>query len=76
MEQFRLEVARDGQGYFFDIHSLGDRKYEIFKEDIRVGTLQIDGKNHEHCEQADCEIDLPLMNSIREGILLHEDVSY
>jgi hypothetical protein len=76
MEQFRLEVAQDGQGYFFDVHSLGNHKYEIFKEDVRVGVLQLDGKDHQHCEAIDCEIDLPLMNSIREGILLHEDVSY
>jgi len=76
MEQFRLEVARDGQGYFFDIHALGNNKYEIFKDEVRVGTLQLDNKDHQHCEAIDCEIDLPLMNSIREGILLHEDVSY
>lgn len=76
MEQFRLEVAMDGQGYFFDVYSLGDNKYDIFKEKEKVGTIQLDHKNHEHCAAIDCEIDLPLMNSIREGILLHEDVSY
>jgi len=76
MEQFRIEVARDGKGYFFDIHALGNNKYEIFNEEVRVGTLQLDHKDHQHCEAIDCEIDLPLMNSIREGILLHEDVSY
>jgi hypothetical protein len=76
MEQFKLEVARDGQAYTYDVHSLGNNRYDIFKADVRVGTLQLDDKNHQHCETIDCEIDLPLMNSIREGILLHEDVSY
>ncbi|MFP5081853.1 hypothetical protein [Pedobacter sp. JCM 36344] len=76
MEQFRLEVDRNGQGYFFDIHSLGNNRYDILKEDVLVGTLQLDDKDHQHCETINCEIDLPLMNSIREGILLHEDVSY
>ncbi|MES2830349.1 MAG: hypothetical protein V4687_19465 [Bacteroidota bacterium] len=76
MEQFRLEVAMDGQGYFFDIHSLGNKKYDIYKEETKVGTIVLDNQDHEHCETTDCELDLPLMNSIREGILLHEDVSY
>lgn len=76
MEQFRLEVAMDGQGYFFDIHSLGNNRYDIFKEDEMVGTIILDEKNHDHCDTVNCELDLPLMNSIREGILLHEDVSY
>ncbi|MHA4895836.1 hypothetical protein ACXZ1K_13870 [Pedobacter sp. PWIIR3] len=76
MEQFRLEVAMDGQGYFFDIHALGNNKYDIYKEEEKVGTIYLDGQDHEHCESVDCQIDLPLMNSIREGILLHEDVNY
>jgi hypothetical protein len=76
MEQFKLEVARDGQGFTYEVHSLGNNTYDIFKDDVRVGTLQLDDKDHQHCETIDCEIDLPLMNSIREGILLHEDVSY
>ena len=76
MEQFRLEVARDGQGYFFDIHSLGNNKYDIYKEDTMVGTILLDDKDHDHCDTVNCELDLPLMNAIREGILLHEDVSY
>lgn len=76
MEQFRLEVAKDGQGYFFNIHSLGNNVYDIYNEDVKVGSLKLDEKDHQHCEASECEIDLPLMNSIREGILLHEDVSY
>lgn len=56
MEQFRLEVARDGQGYFYDIHSLGDNRYDIFKEEVKVGTLQLDDKDHQHCEAIDCDL--------------------
>lgn len=76
MEQFRLEVAKDGQGYFFDIYSRGNKIYDIYKDEVKVGSLKLDDKDHKHCESSECEIDLPLMNSIREGILLHEDVSY
>ncbi|MGY4385898.1 hypothetical protein ACVWYN_002946 [Pedobacter sp. UYP24] len=76
MEQFKLEVAMGGRGYFFDIYSIGNNKYNIYKEEEKVGTIQLDNQDHEHCESVDCQIDLPLMNSIREGILLHEDVSY
>ena len=75
MEQFRLEVAKDGQGYFFEIFSLGNHTYDIYQNEVKVGSLKLDDKNHQHCENSECEIDLPLMNSIREGILLHEDVS-
>lgn len=36
--------------------------------------IHIDGDSHDHCKTIDCEIDLPLLNSIREGILRHRDL--
>jgi len=72
MEQFRIEVANQGKGYFFNITKIGDQQFEIFNEaSERVGTIKIDDQDHEHCETLDCQIDLPLLNAIREGILLH-----
>ncbi len=56
MEQFKLQVAMEGQGYFFDIYSLGNNKYDIYKETEKVGTILLDGRDHEHCESVDCQI--------------------
>lgn len=75
MEQFKIEVANEGLGYVYDIKSLGNRRYEIYDQEVKVGTIEIDGEDHEHCKSVDCEIDLPLMNAIREGIVLHEHMS-
>jgi len=72
MEQFKIEVANDGLGYIYDIKSLGNRIYEIYDQEMKVGAIKIDDEDHDHCSSVDCEIDLPLMNSIREGIVLHE----
>jgi hypothetical protein len=71
MKQFRIEVATDGKAHTFNITDIGDKQYQIFRETEQIGTIRIDGKEHEHCEAVDCEIDLPLMNAVREGILLH-----
>lgn len=73
MEQFKIEVANDGQAYYFDIKPLGDHQYEIYSELEKVGTIEIDENDHEHCRAIDCELDLPLMNVIREAILAYED---
>jgi hypothetical protein len=75
MKQFRIEVASNGQGYTFDITDLGNQQFEIYKGEDRFGTIQIDGKEHEHCQLLDCEIDLPLLNAIRQGILLHQELT-
>ena len=71
MEQFKIEIAREGLGYVYDIKALGKSQYEIYDQEDRVGIIEIDGENHEHCKAVDCEIDLPLMSAIREGIVLH-----
>ncbi|MEJ5963281.1 hypothetical protein [Pedobacter immunditicola] len=75
MEQFKIEIANEGLGYFYDIKSLGNRLYEIYDREVKVGIIEIDGEDHEHCRTVDCEIDLPLMNAIREGIVLHEHMN-
>lgn len=72
MEQFRIEVADQGKGYFFNITSLGDHQFEIFNEaSDYIGRIEIDSEDHQHCETLNCQIDLPLLNAIREGILQH-----
>jgi hypothetical protein len=75
MKQFRLEVPENDTLQIFNITELGDNQYEIHKAGNRIGMIKIDGESHEHCKTVDCEIDLPLLNSIREGIILHRDVS-
>jgi hypothetical protein len=77
MEQFRLEVAdQGGKGYFFNIKSLGDEQYAIYNdENERLGTIEIDEEDHEFCRQTlDCQVDLPLLNAIRDGILMHDEL--
>jgi hypothetical protein len=73
MEQFKIEVANDGQAYYFDIKPVGNNQYEIYRELEKLGTIEIDENDHEHCKTIDCELDLPLMNVIREAILAHEN---
>jgi hypothetical protein len=75
MEQFKIEIANKGQGHYYDIKSLGNQQYEIYDQEVKVGTIEIDGEDHEHCKSVDCEIDLPLMNAIREGIVMHENLN-
>lgn len=75
MEKFRIEVATDGKARTFNITDMGDKQYQIFSETEQIGTIRIDGKEHEHCQTVDCEIDLPLLNAVREGILLHLELT-
>jgi hypothetical protein len=72
MEQFRIEVAAGGKGRFFDIKPLGNARYEIFVEGNTIGTIQLDEKDHAHCESQGCELDMPMLNSIRESIQYYE----
>jgi len=74
MKQFRIEVPENDKLQIFSINQLTDNQYEIHKAAERIGLIEIDGENHEHCKTLDCKIDLPLLNSIREGILLHRDL--
>jgi hypothetical protein len=75
MKQFRIEVASEGLAHTFDITDTGGGQFEIYREDDKIGTIKIDDREHEHCQTLDCEIDLPLLNSIREGIILHQQLN-
>lgn len=72
MEQFRIEIADGDQGRFFDIKPLDNDRYEIFVEGDTIGTIQLDQNDHGRCESQGCELDLPVLNAIRESIQFHE----
>lgn len=72
MEQFKIEVADNGQGRFYDIKPLGNARYQIYIEGETIGTIQLDEKDHARCESQGCELDMPLLNSIRDQIQYHE----
>lgn len=72
MEQFRIEIAVGDQGKFFDITPLGNARYEISIEGETIGTIQLDEKDHTRCESHGCELDMPELHAIREGIQYHE----
>jgi hypothetical protein len=72
MEQFRIEVQDNGQAIFYGIKPLGNARYQIYVEEETIGTIQLDEKNHAHCESVGCELDMPLLNAIRDEIQLHE----
>lgn len=69
--QFRIEVADGNQGRFFSIRPLGNNRFEILNDDGSVGTIQLDEKNHAHCESQGCELDLPVLHAIRDQIQFH-----
>lgn len=71
MKQFRIEVADNGLGYFYNIKPLGNSRYEIFVEEEAIGTIQLDEKDHTRCESVGCELDLPLLTAIRDAIHAH-----
>ena len=73
MEQFRIEVAAGGQGRFYDIKPLGNSRYQIYIEGETIGTIQLDERDHARCESVSCELDMPLLNSIRDQIQFHEE---
>ncbi|MEQ7801881.1 hypothetical protein ABDJ41_18945 [Pedobacter sp. ASV1-7] len=73
MEQFKIEVADNGQGKFYDIKPLGNARYQIYIEGETIGTIQLDEKDHARCESQGCELDMPLLNSIRDQIQAHEN---
>ena len=77
MEQFRIEVAdNEGLGHFYNIKALDNDQYQIYNDELeRIGTIEIDEEDHEHCRQSlDCRIDLPLLNLIRDEILHHDEL--
>ena len=68
MEQFRIEVAAEGISHFYNIKPQGNHVYDLYTDDDKIGTIELDDDDHEHCITSDCELDLPLLNAIREGI--------
>ncbi|WP_276090416.1 hypothetical protein [Pedobacter sp. JY14-1] len=72
MEQFRIEAANDGKGVFFDVKPLGDQRYELYDQGAYVGTLSLDQDDHSSCKAEHCKLDLPLLDSIRQVIQVHE----
>lgn len=73
MEKFRIEIADGTQGQFFEITNLGNTRYQIFKDGESLGTIQLDEQDHAHCESQGCELDLPILNSIRTAIQNYEE---
>lgn len=72
MEQFRIEVESGDHERFFDVHPLGDTRYEIFIEGQTIGTIKLDEKDHTRCESEGCELDVSVLNSIGESIQYYE----
>ncbi|MBE9599936.1 hypothetical protein [Pedobacter sp. MC2016-24] len=72
MNQFRIEVASNGQEHTYNITRLGNHVFDIYQDEDKIGTIELDDQNHEHCLTSDCELDLPLLNAIREAIHAHE----
>jgi len=72
MEPFTIEVSADGRGRFFEIKPLGNARYQIAENGDIIGTIQLDEKDHARCESQGCELDLPALHAVREGIQEHE----
>lgn len=71
-QQFRIEVAIGDKGRFYNVRPLGEMRYEILDDEGSIGTILLDTNDHARCESVGCELDLPLMNAIRQGIQTHE----
>ncbi len=73
MEQFNIEVAdNEGTGHTLTVKPISGAQYQIFEQEERVATLEIDKQDSSHCRQSlDCRIDLSVINAIRDSILLH-----
>jgi len=73
MEQFTIKACDDVKAHTFTVKALGNQWYEIYNlEEELVGKVKIDEENHEHCASENCEVDLPILNSIRKSIFLHK----
>ncbi|WP_316813352.1 hypothetical protein [Pedobacter heparinus] len=78
MEQFSIEVADNhGSGHFFNITVLDDAHYQIFNEQQeRMATIEIDLEDQHHYRQSlDCKLELPLLDAIKDRIMLHEQLA-
>ena len=78
MDQFQIMAIDDENPRQFTVQSLGNHWYDIFTDTgERMGSIKIDGEDHEHCETAPCQLDMPILSSIRKNIflyrILHQD---
>ncbi|MDQ8051935.1 MAG: hypothetical protein REI78_02865 [Pedobacter sp.] len=71
--QFRIEAADGDRGRFFSVRPLGNERYELLDDDGSIGTIQLDERDHSRCESQGCELDLPLLHSVRDQIRGHLD---
>lgn len=77
MVQFRIEVAdHQGAEHFFNIRTVDNEHFQIFNEQQeRLATIEIDQDDHNHYRQSlDCKITIPLLDFIKESIVLHEQL--
>lgn len=72
MEQFNIQVAdNEGTGHTLTVKPISREQYQIFEQQERVATIEIDKQDTSHCRQSlDCRIDLSLINAVRDRILL------
>lgn len=77
MEQFNIEATdNEGTGHTLMVKPISRERYQIFEQQERVATIEIDEQDTAHCRQSlDCRIDLSLINAVRDSILLHDGVS-
>jgi len=76
MEQFKIEVTDTSVfGRFLSIKALENEQYQIYNEQQeRIATIEIDHDDRQHYRQSlDCKVGLPLLNSIRDSILQHQE---
>ncbi|WP_256007167.1 hypothetical protein [Pedobacter deserti] len=77
MEQFKIQVAdSSGYGHIFNIRALSEEKFQIYNDHHeRMATIEIDHEDDNYCRQSlDCRIDLPLLDAIKECILMHDEL--
>jgi len=75
LKPFRIEIAVAEEGRFFNIRPLGNGRYEIMDDEGSLGSIVLDSSDHARCESVGCELDMPLLHAIREGIQSHENWS-
>jgi hypothetical protein len=67
-DQFKIEVNDANQIRVFGVRSLGNERYELLEDEQTIGTIQLDERDHAHCESQGCEIDLPVLHHVRDQI--------
>ncbi len=78
MEQINIEAAdNEGTGHLLTIKPISEERYQVFEQQERVATIEIDEQDLGHCRQSlDCRIDLSLINAVRETIISHRKNSF